>query len=127
MNTDPKDYKHAEEWAIAENPKEQLLQFIDPGAGGDEPVKGVMQCHIRQWFDEIELLGNLSIDLNTKLVIEESRLNTVIHVLGGTVEGHPTARHNILQRVRELLAIEDGQRAMEAGRRFDAAVAAKKS
>ncbi|HZO51362.1 MAG TPA: hypothetical protein VFB63_01530, partial [Bryobacteraceae bacterium] len=67
MIDDPKDYKHAEDWAIAANPKEQLLSFIDAGAQGDEPVKGVMQCHILEWFDEIERLCNLSLALNRKL------------------------------------------------------------
>lgn len=38
------------------SPKDQLLSFIDVGADGDEPVKGIMQCNVREWFDEIERL-----------------------------------------------------------------------
>jgi hypothetical protein len=32
------------------------LDFNDAGAGDDEPVKGVLQGHIREWHDEIDRL-----------------------------------------------------------------------
>ena len=37
-----------------------------------------------------------------------SRTMAIVHTAGGTVEGHPTSSINILQRVRELLAVEKG-------------------
>jgi hypothetical protein len=32
------------------------LDFNDAGAGDDEPVKGVLQGHIREWHDELDRL-----------------------------------------------------------------------
>jgi hypothetical protein len=32
--------------------QKEPLDFIDAGAGDDEPVKGICQGHIRQWHDE---------------------------------------------------------------------------
>lgn len=90
-----------DEWSIAENPKEALLSFIDAGAGGDEPVKGVMQCHIREWFDEIEKLVALSIELNTRLVLAESVLSACDHTL--TVHGHIDGNTELHSRIRGRL------------------------
>jgi uncharacterized heparinase superfamily protein len=36
----------------------------------------------------------------------EARLTAIVHAAGGTVEGNPTSTINILQRIRELVAIE---------------------
>lgn len=33
-----------------------LLDFDDAGAGDDEPTKGVLVGHIREWHDEMERL-----------------------------------------------------------------------
>lgn len=33
-----------------------LLNFIDPGASADEPVKGITNGMIRQWYDRIDRL-----------------------------------------------------------------------
>ena len=34
----------------------QLLDFDDAGASDDEPAKGVLVGHIREWHDEVERL-----------------------------------------------------------------------
>jgi hypothetical protein len=36
----------------------------------------------------------------------QAEIKTVVSVIGGTIEGHPTSSINYLQRLRELLRIE---------------------
>ncbi len=57
--------------------------------------------------DEIELLGRLAMGLNTKLVLAESRLTSIVHTAGGEIDGAPTSTVNILQRVRQLRDFAD--------------------
>jgi len=40
------------------------------------------------------------------LIGGHSLVDTIAHVAGGLIEGHPTSRVNILQRIRQLVEIE---------------------
>lgn len=35
-----------------------------------------------------------------------SVVRSIVHTVGGTVEGHPTSEINVLQRIRQLVEIE---------------------
>lgn len=37
----------------------------------------------------------------------EGTLTAVVHIVGGKVEGHPTSRINVLQRLRAMRAFEE--------------------
>lgn len=56
--------------------------------------------------DEIEMLGELVLVLNRRLTMAESQMRSVVHTVGGEIEGQPTGAHNILQRIRQLRDIE---------------------
>jgi hypothetical protein len=80
------------QWSIAETPKDALLSFIDAGAAGDEPVKGVMQCHIREWLDEIDRLRN---DLSSAWLLHQDLLGRY-NAMAGMVEAQ--ANHTLRTR-----------------------------
>jgi hypothetical protein len=83
-----------------------FLDFDDPGAGDDEPVKGITAGDIRAWHDQYDNILSTWADCRTALSAERGALLAVVRLAGGEVEGHPTSSINILQRIRQLVRIE---------------------
>lgn len=52
-----------------------LLDFIDAGAGDDEPVKGITQGDIRTWYDEYHLALDNAAGLNALETLYVKRVN----------------------------------------------------
>jgi hypothetical protein len=49
------------------------LHFIDAGANGDEPAKGVTQGHLREWFDQMDGMRGCLRDLSLLMLADIDR------------------------------------------------------
>ena len=91
---------------MSERPKgsdaDEWAQFLSEDCGGY--TTAFLAVQIAEAIDE-----NVRRDRN-------ATVTAVVDTIGGTVEGHPTSSINYLQRLRELVAFEIAQKAIENAR-----------
>ena len=87
---------------------DDLVERLRSWHTSGETITGDVQLYLDA-ADEIERL-------RAQRAAAEAAISSVVHTVGGTVEGHPTSEINYLQRLRELIRAEDASSSLHRHR-----------
>ena len=79
--------------------REIMMRTLKKISAGDQSGRHVSAAHYA-W------MANAFLNCEVRAQAAEAAIKAIVTTAGGIVDGNPTGPHNVLQRIRELVALE---------------------